>query len=326
MNNKEIKIDERRKIKNKKYFLVFLITLAIFITGILLSQQFNFDRIENIQEVEDNMYLNILSSEIQSALLEETGCKGINEKTVLSSELRGLKNKLSYMENEVKMNSPEFINLKKKYELLQIKDYLLMKKLAKKCELEPINILYFYSQKDEKLLDNSKKQSYVLEKLERDNPRLRVYYFDYDLPLPAVRTLLIAKKIDGNKLPALVIENQKYLGFQSLEKVQKLLPKLKIFEDKYLKYSDGSKSKVKIQCTEDKQCYVKNNILNQCGLPIAINKDNDEKDILEFFKKEKEIAKTVKAKCIEKDEYQKEVFCDLEKHICQVKQKDNNPK
>lgn len=243
----DIEKDNRREIKSKKYLLVFLLTLAIFISGIVLSNQFKTERIDNIKNIEESMYIDILSSEIQFALLEDLGCKGLTEKTVLSSELRDLSSKISFMEKDLKMNNNNFISLKKKYQLLQIKDYLLMKKLSRKCALNPINILYFYSNKDGSAED-SKKQAYVLEKLENDNPRLRVYYFDYDLPFAPVRTLLMSKKV-GEKMPAMVIENNVYVGFQGIGKIQKLIPKLEIKEEELFDVSNpGNCLEAKSQC------------------------------------------------------------------------------
>ncbi len=315
MNNN----DERRIIRWQKYILVFFLTLAVFSIGIILSKKFNNQRVENIDEIENNLYLNILSSEIQFSLLEEIGCKGITEKTILSSELRGLAKKIEFMENQLKDESDEFKNLKRKYELLQIKDYLLMKKLAKKCKLEPINILFFSSKMNEKMDDDSKKEFYVLKRLERDNPRLRVYYFDYDLPLSALRSLLIAKKVSGEKFPAIVINDKVYTGFQSLEKIQKLLPKLEIIDKKYLKYWDGEESRIEIQCSEDKQCKIEKGIFSACGFPVAINLENKEEEIKNFSQKEELLANKIKSSCASLKEFSDEVFCNKE-HICEVRE------
>ena len=54
-------------------------------------------------------------------------------------------------------------------------------------------------------------------------PELRVYSFDYDLPLSAVDSIKTIYKIN-NELPALVIEDKPYIGFKSVEDIEKLLP------------------------------------------------------------------------------------------------------
>ncbi|HIP21567.1 MAG TPA: hypothetical protein EYG72_01230 [Candidatus Pacebacteria bacterium] len=313
----EIKKDNRREIKTKKYLLVFLLTMAIFITGIVLSKQFEGNRMENIKNVEDSMYIDILSSEIQFDLLEDAGCKGLTEKTVLSSELRELSNKISFMEKDLKVDDDSFISLKKKYQLLQIKDYLLMKKLSKKCNLNPINILYFYSNKEESS-EETRKQAYVLDRLENDNPRLRVYYFDYDLPFSPVRALIISKKVSGENLPALVIEDKIHEGFQGIEKIQKLLPKLEIKDDEeYLNYLNGGDSGIKISCQNDNECILSDKLITPCQQVYSININNDKKDLEFFNKKQAELIKDIKFKCMIAEKIENFKFsCDIKKNLC----------
>ena len=316
------KIEEtkKRKINLRKYFLVFLITLTIFLIGFYIANQFNKKRIVDVKEVENTMSTDILSSEIQFSLLEEASCKGINEKTTLSQELKDLAKKLSYMEKKLGSENKEVEALKKKYTLLQIKDILLMKKISKKCKLKPINILYFYS--NDKNDDDCKKEGYVLTRLSQDNPRLRVYTFDYDLDLGTLKTLMVIKKVKGDKLPVLVINNKTYYGFQSLEKIKKLLPKLKLIQKKFLELPDAEKSKVEIQCAEDKQCEINKKLETKCGLPVAINKENSEENILEFNKKLEEYQKENDTNCNILTEYTDEVYCSKD-NLCKVKEKNN---
>ena len=75
----------------------------------------------------DKISLDILSSETQFSLLTESSCKSIGDNT-LSFEVGQLGSKLAYMEEKVGSDNPDFINLKTYYSLLEIKDYLLMKK------------------------------------------------------------------------------------------------------------------------------------------------------------------------------------------------------
>lgn len=314
-----MEIEKRREVNLKKYFIIFFITASIFLTAFYFSNILNEKRLVNVSDVEDSMETNILSSEMQFALLKDVSCKGINEKTILSNELKDLAKKISFMEKSLGNKNSEVLKLRKKYSLLEIKDILLMKEIKKKCNLKPINILYFYSNKDEKCSD-CKKQGYVLTRLSQDNPRLRVYSFDYDLDLGALKTLKNIKKVDNKKLPILVLNDKVYSGFQSLEKIKKLLPKLEIIEKRYLKNFGDSDSKVEIQCAEDKQCKIENNIFNVCGRPIAINIKNNAKDIEEFSKVEKDLTKLVDIKCALLSDYKDEAFCSKE-NTCEVREK-----
>jgi len=111
--------------------------------------------------------------------------------------------------------------------VLEIKDYLLMQQLAQKCNLKPVFILYFYSNKGD--CADCEKQGYALTALSETYPQLRVYSFDYNLNVGALQTLISVDDIDDN-LPALRINAQNYYGFKSVSDIQKILPQLSTLE------------------------------------------------------------------------------------------------
>jgi hypothetical protein len=211
------------RINPKKYILVFVITAAIFFTAFWVSQLLGNKKINEIKVAEEKISIDILSIETQFELLQESSsCKNIDG-SVLSQELNSLADKLSYAEDHSQIGNEEVDQLKKYYSLLEIKDFLLMKKLAQKCDIHPVVILYFYSNK--RACDDCQKQGYVLTYLREHYPQLRVYTFDYDLDLNAVQTLVSVHEI-GEKLPAIIIGENIYNGFQSIENIEKLLPAL----------------------------------------------------------------------------------------------------
>lgn len=215
----------REKIETKKYILAFVITVMVFFGALLISNHFSETRIAEIKAVEDKISLDILSSETQFALLKESSCKAIDHSTAFSEELSSLAAKLSYMEESLGNDDANVTSLKKYYSLLQIKDYLLTAQVEQKCGTKPITIIYFYSNKDGECADCAK-EGYVLTKLRKEFPELRIYSFDYNLDLSAVKTM---KSIQGvkNKLPALVIWNEPYYGFKTAEDLEKIIPQLK---------------------------------------------------------------------------------------------------
>lgn len=207
----------------KKYFIVFLITLGIFATAFYVSIRLNDKKLEEIQTIQNRVSIDILSSETQFALLSESSCGTVSDSS-LSKDLDSLGAKLSYAEDNINSNQEEIMWLKKNYALLEIKDYVLMKKLAQKCEVKPVYILYFYSNK-EGVCPDCEKEGVVLTELRRKYPGLRVYSFDYDLELPAQKTLVALYKMKDT-LPALVINDKTEYGFKSVEDVETLIPEL----------------------------------------------------------------------------------------------------
>ncbi len=210
----------------KKYFMVFLITLAIFATAFYVSSRLNNQKLEEIQTIQNRVSIDILSSETQFALLSESSCETVGDSS-LSKDLDSLGAKLSYAEdniNKTDSNQEDIVWLKKNYALLEMKDYVLMKKLAQKCEVKPVYVLYFYSNQ-EGVCEDCEKEGIVLTELRRKYPGLRVYSFDYDLELPAQKTLVTLYKVK-NTLPALVINNKAEYGFKSVEDIERLVPEL----------------------------------------------------------------------------------------------------
>ncbi len=206
----------------KKYIFSFVITAIIFATAIILSNYFANKKLDEIRNIQDKIAIDILSSETQFSLLEESSCKDVGVGT-LSTELGGLEDKLSYTESQRGHNDPEVLTLKRYYSLLEIKDYLLMNKISDKCKKTPLSIIYFYSTDD--TCNDCEKEGYVLTNLRETYPELRVYSFDYNIDLSAVKTLISINKVKDT-LPAIVIKDKTYYGFQSIEDLEKAMPEL----------------------------------------------------------------------------------------------------
>lgn len=216
-------MEQHSKIDWKKYIFSFVITAIIFATAIYVSEYFSQKKLAEVKDIQDKISIDILSSETQFSLLSESSCTDITSSSALSKELGTLEAKLSYTEKDRGTNDPEVQTLKRYYSLLQIKDYLLMKKISEKCKKAPISIIYFYS--NDGNCNDCEKEGYVLTRLRQDYPELRVYSFDYTLDLSAVKTLISITNME-DKLPAVFIKGKAYYGFQSIEDIEKAIPEL----------------------------------------------------------------------------------------------------
>lgn len=196
----------------------------MFGTALYVSNYLSDRRVAEVRATQDNISIDILSLETQFDLLAEQSCKDISENSVLSSDIQPLATRLSFLERERGFDDEELIQLKRFYSLLQIKDILLMEKVAAKCKLNPVVILYFYSNKGD--CPDCEVQGYVLSQLSENYPGLRVYSFDYNLDLAAIRTLIAVHDIEP-RFPALIIKDEAHYGLKKLEEFEKLLPELK---------------------------------------------------------------------------------------------------
>lgn len=210
------------------YVIALLITTIIFAIAFYASNYFNNQRIADVRATQDDISTDILSLETQFDLLQEHSCQNLSESTILPSELQTLANRLSYLEAQGSGSAAEVTRLKRLYSLLEIKDYLLMKQVAAKCNLKPVFILYFYSNKGDCTTD-CEKQGYALTALAETYPQLRIYSFDYNLDVSALQTLINIDNI-SNKPPALFINGKAYYGFRDVNAIHQILPQLATLE------------------------------------------------------------------------------------------------
>jgi thiol-disulfide isomerase/thioredoxin len=205
------------KIDWKKYLIVLLITAGLFFTASYLSNYFGNQKINQLKTIQDNIAINILSSETQFSLLQESSCKNVSG-SVLSGELDELGRKLEWGQNNLG-STDEVSYLRKYYSLLEIKDYLLMKKISASCGIKSAFILYFYTTAENCSL--CEQESLVLGALRTEYPELRVYSFDYSTDLSAVTSMLQIYKIKDTVLPALVINDEVLTGFHPIDELEK---------------------------------------------------------------------------------------------------------
>lgn len=209
-------------IDTRKYIFTFALTATIFATAFFASSFFSEKRVESVKEIQDNIAIDILSSETQFDLLKEVSCSNVND-SMLSPQLSEIGDKLSRTESERGADDADVMYLKKYYTLLEVKDYLLSKQFVAKCgqAKKPVSIIYFYSNKGD--CPECEREGFVLTRLKEKYPDLRVYSFDYNLDLSAVDSMKRIYKITSS-LPALVIEDKTYIGFKSVEDLEALLP------------------------------------------------------------------------------------------------------
>ncbi len=201
--------------------LALIVSGAIFATGFWVSNAFNQLRIDEVQNIEQQIAIDTLSVETQFDLLSSLSCENVNESTELASELNTLASRLDYTEGQLGSENSQVIQLKSEYSLLEIKDYLLMQQIAAKCHLKPVFVLYFYSNQGDCPLCNA--AGNVLTYLRQTYPTLRVYSFDYNLNVGALQTLITIHKIKDT-LPAFIVNGTTTYGVSDLSSIEKILP------------------------------------------------------------------------------------------------------
>lgn len=198
------------------------ITVVLTGTVAYAVNYLNAARVAELSVIENQLAIDTLSLETQFSLLEAAPCDSTASSTTLSGNLADLGNRLSYAENQLGTNNPQVIRLKEQYSLLEIRDYLITKRLAAACGAKPVTVLYFYSNAGD--CADCDKAGYALSYLHDTYPALRVYSFDYNLNLGALKTFIAVTKV-RNSLPAFVINGKQFYGFTSLADLEKQFPK-----------------------------------------------------------------------------------------------------
>jgi hypothetical protein len=204
----------------RKYFIVLLITVALFGVAWFASVYFNNQKIADIQRAQDQATVDVMSSETQFDLLEEQSCQDIGN-NYLSQEISDLADKISYAEQNID-DQTQISLLKQQYTVLEVKDFLLDKQISTRCKTPIASILYFY--KTDNSCTDCTRQGYVLDALRQNYPQIRVYSFDAGLDSSTIRALLSIYKIPTDNLPALVINGKTKSGFMSMDTITKVLP------------------------------------------------------------------------------------------------------
>lgn len=202
--------------------IALFITAAISGTVAYAVNYLNSARVAELSAIEEQLSIDSLSLETQFSLLESAPCDSNASSVTLTTELADFGNRLSYAENQLGSDNSQVIRLKERYSLLEIRDYLITKQLAQACKTKPVTVLYFYSNAGD--CNDCDKAGYALSYLRDAYPALRVYSFDYNLDLGALKTFVAVTKVE-NTLPAFIINGKHYYGFTSLPDLEKQFPK-----------------------------------------------------------------------------------------------------
>lgn len=212
----------------KRYISVFIITLIIFAFTLWLSNKMANRRLDVLKDLEDQISLNILSTETRFSLLEKTSCEHLTEnqdtKIGFNEDLTSLAKRVKFMENQLGSTNENVKSLKEYYALLQIKDYLLNKEFQSRCKEKTISVLYFF----DNTCTDCVSQSIILDALSKKYPQIRVYWLDKDIETPALKTIISLFHI--KQVPSLIIGENTFSQLQTLEQIESLIPETKIWE------------------------------------------------------------------------------------------------
>lgn len=222
-----------KKNKRKISYEYYIISLNVVII-ILLISAFAYVILDNkrILSQQDNTEIqntNYISLQLQYALIDNliqndnVSCSALNSALENSiSDLGASLDKILRYKKE-SMNEEYYETLNRKYILDNIKYWMFAKKANEICDLEKINVLYFYSDACEICPNQGVILSYYKKKY---NENILVFPINADdaKDEPVIKLLLSSYQI--NQYPSLIINNHKYEGIKYKEDLGNILSRI----------------------------------------------------------------------------------------------------
>lgn len=202
-----------RTVSTEKYIIAAIITIGIFLFGLLLGLVIEGKRASYIESISRQQNLEYNSLQLQYAFMDqlskEENCDAV-AKTFEDNikSLESARKRLEEFDENSKLNKGDFNLLKREYVLAQVRYWLLARKTKELCKSEIATILYFYS--DDKECADCNKQAFVLtylKKLFKD--KLLIFSFDAqqeDEPLISI----LKHAYNITKYPTIVIEGSSF--------------------------------------------------------------------------------------------------------------------
>ncbi len=207
-------------VKSKNYILALILTILIFFSGLYLGTQLTSFQIKKIEAEQKDLATYLSSLELRYTLLEENICDFTNLNEI-GEELDNLGGELVTRESKHAKEDGELLQLKEPYFLLEIRHYLLLKEIQKKCGRDFDLIIYFYSN-DRRECSDCEQQGFILSYLQKKSgyDKVKIYSFDARSQSPAIKTLMKINNV--NSVPTIIINDVKYEGFLALEEIENL--------------------------------------------------------------------------------------------------------
>lgn len=209
-----------RSVNVKRHLTALIITALIFFVGLLIGLNLTNERIKVSENFARLQKADYDSLQLQYLYLQKGSCP-VLEKT-LEQNINDLENQRAKVEEYVKdSDREEFKLLEREYMLSEIRYWLLAKQSKLDCGSDAVSILYFYSDIEGEC-DDCSAQGTILSYL-KEKFKDRLLIFSIDVNVDDSMLSILKKSKDINKLPALIVEDDKYSELIETEELEKTI-------------------------------------------------------------------------------------------------------
>ncbi len=215
-----------RNYNKSRYAIVLILTLAIFIIGILIGVIISGERTSYIKDENKLQRLNYDSLQLQYLYLQsilsknkdcEVASKALEEQV---SNLGLLGDRLNQFIKDVNTDTKELNLLKREYTLAELRYWFLLSDVRETCKDDVVSILYFYSNND---CSDCRTQGVILSFLkDKFKERLLVFSLDSDFAEEPLLGL-VKRSFNITKSPTLIISGDKFVGLIDKEELLNIL-------------------------------------------------------------------------------------------------------
>ena len=210
-----------RELNGRLYLTAFVITVVVFILGLLAGLVIEGQRVEYMTAQGELQAVNFDSIQLQYLYL--SGLQNNKSCTLLSNALNKyihetdeIRTRLEQYTEKSNIKYEDFALLKRKYTLTQINYWYLARKTKELCSEDYLTVLYFY----DKDSDESRNQGFILDYFKKKfKDRILIFAIDSKFAEePMVQMLKESYQI--NQEPTIIVGDTKMEGFQSTDKLQ----------------------------------------------------------------------------------------------------------
>ncbi|MFB6144120.1 MAG: thioredoxin family protein [Candidatus Nanohaloarchaea archaeon] len=215
-----------RKVEWKYLIAALLVTSVLFVGIFMVGTELSQYKIQDLQSEISNLQIEQQSTVLTYLLAEnmETGSRCAAQSILAEQNMDDLyevRKKLEQHRNSRKIEDPRYRNLKSRYILTLIENYLRRQSLESDCTNQTVEVLYFHRDS----CDSCSGQGRVLTDLRHEySDRLLVYPIDSDYSLEPVRFL--EKYYGVQRFPTIVMEGEKFEGYTSRKRLEERLKNL----------------------------------------------------------------------------------------------------
>lgn len=213
------------KINWEIYLISGLITIIILLAGIFFGVYLSEKKVSTYAEALEELKIEHEDLQLSLIILPLYGNKtcAVLEKEFNSIQVKTAKlggEIIKYETGEV-YNTPYFETIKKEYALTSVRYWLYARKMNQECNASFVPILYFYSNVH---CPDCPKQGLILSSLKQSYPQnAMIFALDYDLDLNTINSIKLAYEVE--KVPTLIINDEKYAGLVTLDQLKQCLRK-----------------------------------------------------------------------------------------------------